>query len=142
MKRISFLFFFFLMVFFSCILPTENNNMNNNLSRESLFSDTLNGKAVQLYMLKNKQGMSVEFSNYGATVLSINVPDRDGKVENVVLGYDSIGGYYAGRSYFGSIVGRFANRIANGKFTIDGVEYTAPLNNGKNTLHSIFNHHT
>jgi len=139
MKRISFLFFFFSMVFFSCILPTENNNMNNNLSRESLFSDTLNGKAVQLYTLKNKQGMSVEFSNYGATVLSINVPDRDGKVENVVLGYDNIGGYYAGKSYFGSIVGRFANRIANGKFTIDGVEYTAPLNNGKNTLHGGVN---
>ena len=139
MKRISFLFFFFSMVFFSCILPTENNNMNNNLSRESLFSDTLNGKAVHLYTLKNKQGMSVEFSNYGATVLSINVPDRDGKVENVVLGYDSIGGYYAGKSYFGSIVGRFANRIANGKFTIDGVEYTAPLNNGKNTLHGGVN---
>ena len=139
MKRISFLFFFFSMVFFSCILPTENNNMNNNLSRESLFSDTLNGKAVKLYMLKNKQGMSVEFSNYGATVLSINVPDRDGKVENLVLGYDNIGGYYAGKSYFGSIVGRFANRIANGKFIIDGVEYTAPLNNGKNTLHGGVN---
>lgn len=126
-------------VFFSCILPTENNNMNKEQSRASLFSDTLNGKQVNLYALQNKNGMLVEFSNYGATILSINVPDRNGKVENVVLGYDSIGGYYAGRSYFGSIVGRFANRIANGKFTIDGVEYTAPLNNGKNTLHGGIN---
>ena len=138
MKK-TFVFLFLSIVFFSCILPNENNHMSNIIDRDSLFSDSLNGKAVQLYTLKNKQGMSVEFSNYGATIIAINVPNRESKFENVVLGYDSIGGYYAGKSYFGSIVGRFANRIANGKFTIEGKEYSAPLNNGKNTLHGGIN---
>ncbi len=138
MKK-AFVFLFLSIVFFSCILPNENNHMSNIIDRDSLFSDSLNGKAVQLYTLKNKQGMSVEFSNYGATIIAINVPNRESKFENVVLGYDSIAGYYAGKSYFGSIVGRFANRIANGKFTIEGKEYSAPLNNGKNTLHGGIN---
>lgn len=83
--------------------------------------------------------MTVEFTNYGATIVSIVVPDREGKMDNVVLGYDSIQGYYKGTSYFGCVVGRYANRIAKGIFALDGKTYTLPVNNGPNSLHGGIN---
>lgn len=120
----------------SCMIPTENKEITSSQQqRQSAFTDTLDGKAVNYYTLENKHGMKVEFSNYGATIIGIHVPDKSGLSENVVLGYDSIGGYYSGTSYFGCVVGRFANRIAKGKFSIEGKEYNAPINNGQNTLH-------
>ena len=94
-----------------------------------------NGHEIALYTLRNKNGMIVELSNFGATIVSINVPDKNGNIENVTLGYDDHAGLASGNSYFGCIVGRYGNRIAKGKFKIDGVEYSAPLNNGVNTLH-------
>ncbi|MEY3947066.1 MAG: hypothetical protein RJB03_1772 [Bacteroidota bacterium] len=93
------------------------------------------GKEIGLFTLRNKNGMIVELTNYGATIVSINVPDKKGKVENVTLGYDDHAGLAAGGSYFGCVVGRYGNRIAKGTFKIDGAEYHAPLNNGVNTLH-------
>jgi len=94
-----------------------------------------NGKEVVLISLTNKAGNTLKLTNFGATVVWIGVPDRNGKVENVTFGYESLDGYLAGDPYFGSIVGRYANRIAKGKFTLDGVEYSLALNNGPNTLH-------
>ncbi len=101
----------------------------------SRFTDTLEGQPVGLFTLKNKNGMEVKITNYGATVISISVPDKNGQADDVVLGYDSIQGYYKGRSYFGCVVGRYANRIAKGKFEIDGKEFALARNNGPNTLH-------
>lgn len=109
------------------------------MEMEKAFTDTLDGKKVQMFRLSNKEGMSVAFSNYGATILSIQVPNKEGKMENVVLGYDSAKDLFAGKSYFGCIVGRYANRIAKGKFSIDGQSFSAPQNNGVNSLHGGVN---
>ncbi len=101
----------------------------------SPYGTTKSGTPVSLYRLKNKNGMEVDITNYGAIVTSIKVPDRDGKIEDVTLGYDNIAGWEKGTSYFGAIVGRYGNRIAKGKFTLDGKEYQLPINNGPNSLH-------
>ena len=93
------------------------------------------GKEISLFTLVNKAGNTVKLTNWGATIVSIEVPDREGNRENITFGYDTFDEYINGDPYFGSMVGRYANRIANGKFTIDGVEYQLTLNNGPNTLH-------
>jgi aldose 1-epimerase len=96
---------------------------------------SFNGKEVFLYTLKNKKGNVIKLTNYGAAIVEITVPDRKGKKENVTFGYDSLGGYLKGDPYFGKVVGQYANRIAKGKFTLDGVEYTLAINNAPNSLH-------
>lgn len=93
--------------------------------------------SIKSYTLKNKNGMVVKITNYGATITSIVVPDRDGQMADVALGYDNVEGYINAieRPYFGAVVGRYGNRIAKGKFSIDGTEYTLATNNGENHLH-------
>jgi aldose 1-epimerase len=96
---------------------------------------THQGKEVHLLTLTNKAGNVIRLTNWGARITWIEVPDRDGKKDNITFGYDTFDGTIKGDMSFGSVVGRYANRIANGKFTLDGVEYTLPQNNGPNTLH-------
>lgn len=92
--------------------------------------------SVFQYTLTNKNGMVVKILNYGGAVTDIITPDKNGKMGDVVLGYDSLAGYLqTGNPYFGVLVGRYGNRIANAKFTLDGKEYTLAANNGPNTLH-------
>jgi aldose 1-epimerase len=93
------------------------------------------GKEISLYTLTNKNGMVVKITNYGSRVTSVVVPDKTGKFENVVLGFDSLSLYVGENPHFGSIVGRFGNRIAKGKFTLNGTEYSLAINNGPNSLH-------
>ena len=95
----------------------------------------LNGKPVSLYTLFNKNGMSVDITNYGAKILRLMVPDKNDKFDDVVLAFDTLDEVMEKEIYFGAICGRFANRIKDGKFSIDGVEYTLPINNGTNSLH-------
>jgi aldose 1-epimerase len=92
-------------------------------------------QSVTLFTLANKEGMIVKISNFGATLSQIWVPAKDGQLENVVLGFDSLSDYQGDHPYFGSLVGRYGNRIAKGKFTLDGVEYSLAVNNGVNHLH-------
>ncbi len=92
-------------------------------------------KEVFLYTLVNKNGITVKITNYGAIVTTILVPDKNGKMGDIVLGYDSLKDYIPNSPYFGAMVGRFANRIAKGKFTLEGKEYTLAVNNGRNSLH-------
>ena len=99
------------------------------------FGKTSDGKSATLYTLKNKRGMSVSITDFGANVVSINVPDHQGNIGDVVLGYDDAAGYETGKESFGATVGRYANRIAHGSFSIDGKDYTLFKNNGENTLH-------
>ena len=99
------------------------------------FGKTTAGQAVQLYTLTNARGMQVTITNYGGIVTSVLVPDRRGRLGDVVLGYDNVGGYIKNSPYFGALVGRYANRIAKGKFTLDGKHYTLAVNNGVNSLH-------
>ncbi|MCF6223159.1 MAG: galactose mutarotase [Flavobacteriaceae bacterium] len=96
---------------------------------------TVRNKPVKLYTLKNKNNIEVTITNYGGKIVSLNVPDKHGKFEDVVLGYDNIKNTVEGNTYFGAIIGRFGNRIAKGKFSIDGEEYTLKTNLGNNALH-------
>jgi len=96
---------------------------------------TREGRPVILYTLTNSHGVEVRAMNYGGIILSIRVPDRKGQLADIVLGHDTLEGYIPNPPYLGAIVGRFANRIANGTFTLDGKTYTLPKNDGPNTLH-------
>ena len=100
------------------------------------FETQINGKPTTLYTLKNDQGMIVTITNYGAKIVSIYTPDRDGNLEDVALGFSNITGYVKGLADHGAIVGPFANRIANAQFEIDGEVYQLPVNNFNACLHS------
>ena len=103
--------------------------------QKQTFGKTEDGQQVDLYVLTNKNGVQVAITNYGATVVSWKVPDRNGQVADVVLGYDNVKDYEIGKAYFGATVGRYANRIAHGKFTLNGTAYTLAKNDGENHLH-------
>lgn len=101
------------------------------------FGKNSKGEEASLYTFKNKNGVVIEVTDLGATLHSVLVPDKDGNLCDVVLGYDDAPGYENGSgTFFGATVGRIANRIANGKFTLNGKEYTLVQNNGPNNLHS------
>jgi aldose 1-epimerase len=100
------------------------------------FGKTAAGEDVNSYTLTNSKGMEVTITDYGATVVTLKVPDRAGKIADVALGFDSLDGYLKDNNpYFGAIVGRYGNRIAKGVFVLDGVKYTLARNNGDNSLH-------
>jgi aldose 1-epimerase len=99
------------------------------------FQKVVDGKPVDLYTLRNSSGMVVKLTNQGAKIVQILVPDRNNQLGDVVLGYESVDRYLAGRPTFGAVVGRFANRIAKGQFTLNGTRYQLPVNNGPNHLH-------
>jgi aldose 1-epimerase len=96
---------------------------------------TRDGRPINLYTLTNSHGVEIRAMNYGGIILSIRVPDRKGQFADIVLGHESLEGYTPNPPYIGAIVGRYANRIANGSFTLDGKTYTLPKNDGPNTLH-------
>jgi len=99
------------------------------------FGTMCDGEEVRIFSLANDQAMEVRIINYGGIIASIILPDRAGKLDDVVLGHDSLEGYLDRSRYFGALIGRYANRIARGRFTLDGVEYQLAINNGKNHLH-------
>lgn len=100
------------------------------------FGTARTGEDIFLYTLKNKNGMEAKVTNFGANLVSLLVPDQDGKVEDVVLGYDNLEDYYRNGSFFGATIGPSANRIAGAGFTIDGKDYHLDVNDGDNNLHS------
>jgi aldose 1-epimerase len=93
------------------------------------------GRPVDIFTLTNANGMRVKITNYGAITVSVEAPDRAGKLADVTLGYDTLDGWFTSKSYFGATVGRYANRIAKGTFSLDGQTYTLATNNGENALH-------
>ena len=99
------------------------------------FGTTADGEAVELYTLTNSNGLKAKIMTYGGIVVSLEAPDRNGRLADVVLGYETLDGYVRNNPYFGAIVGRYANRIANGEFTLDGTKYKLAKNNGENHLH-------
>jgi aldose 1-epimerase len=124
--------------FLATIVVSLQAEANPKMQKQS-FGKTEDGQQTDLYILTNKHGMEAAITNYGGTVVTLKVPDRNGKVEDVVLGYDKPDDYATGKAYFGAIVGRYANRIAHAKFTLDGITYTLPKNDGDNHLHGGFN---
>lgn len=103
--------------------------------KKQTFGMTASQEPVYLYTLTNANGLEARIMTYGATVVSLKVPDRQGKLADVVLGYDSLEGYLKNSPFFGAIVGRYGNRIGKGRFSLNGKQYTLAKNNGENTLH-------
>jgi aldose 1-epimerase len=103
--------------------------------QKQAFGKTPDGTEVDLYVLTNGRGMTAKVITYGGIVTELLAPDRDGKADNVVLGFDNLKDYLAGHPFFGALAGRVANRIAKAKFTLDGKEYRLAANNGPNSLH-------
>jgi aldose 1-epimerase len=99
------------------------------------FGKTSDGQAVELYTLTNRNGVEARIITYGGVIVSLKVPDRAGKLEDVVLGFDQLESYLKDTKYIGSVVGRYANRIAKGRFKLNGVEYKLAVNNNGNHLH-------
>lgn len=99
------------------------------------FGKTLDGKKVDIYTLRNTNGVEARICTYGGIVVSLKCPDRNGKMGDVVLGYDTLDGYLTNSPYFGAMIGRYGNRIARGKFYLDDHQYTLATNNGVNALH-------
>src|SRR5215216_4977399 len=145
---------FFSIVGAFCLLASCNNSSNDTsnakdsssndaqsktttmLPDRKNFQQTIEGKQTDLFILKNKNGMTAAITNYGGRLVSLLVPDKNGKLTDVVVGFSSVKDYAnSSESYFGATIGRVGNRIANGKFTIDGKQYTLFTNNGRNTLH-------
>jgi len=102
---------------------------------ENHFGVTPEGDSVRQFTFSNANGMEVKIINYGGIITNLKVPDKNGSIEDVVLGFDNLEDYLKSSPYFGAIVGRYGNRIAKGKFTIDGLEYSLAVNNGENHLH-------
>jgi aldose 1-epimerase len=117
-----------------CFSSCNQSAKNKEMVKKEVFGNW-QGKEVYLLTLTNKEGNIIKLTNYGAKINWIEVPDKNGKKENITFGYDDFEATQKGDMSFGSVVGRYANRIAKGKFTLDGVEYTLPINNGRNTLH-------
>ncbi len=126
----------------SCGPPTDGSK--ENMESEKLFSPNLSsadfgttpeGETVRIHTLTNSAGLEVRVITYGGIIVSLRTPDRDGNFDDIVLGFDSLEGYLAKHPYFGTLVGRYANRISNGRFTLDGVEYKLARNNGDNHIH-------
>ena len=115
--------------------PAETPDSSMPAPAESDFGQMPDGTAVQLYTLNNNNGMRVKITNYGATITSIHVPDKEGVSGEVTLGSDALEDYLDGHPYFGCIVGRYGNRIALGQFTLGGQTYDLAKNNGPNHLH-------
>lgn len=140
MKRLLFLSMLSMAGASSCVItPTHMENQIDNARIEAFSAEPANGDAIRHFVLSNENGMTVEFSNYGATILAIHVPDKNGKSENVTLGYDNLEGLMSGKSYFGCVVGQYANRIGGASFKLDGVEYPVTKNDGPNSLHGGLN---
>jgi len=120
----------------SCASQPSTNNLTLSGLDPAKFETTIDGtKAVKLYTLKNANGMEVCITNFGGRIVSIMVPDKNGKMQDVALGFDNINDYMTIPNDFGAAIGRYANRIGDGKFTLDGKEYQLPQNNGNHCLH-------
>jgi aldose 1-epimerase len=121
--------------FILTIEACQTNRKEQSYMTTSVFGRLPDNREVLQYTLTNKAGLSMQVITYGATIRSLQVPDRTGKMADVVLGYDALQGYENGTSYFGAIVGRYGNRIGKGKFQLDGKQYQLAVNDGENHLH-------
>jgi len=116
--------------------PTETPEGESEVNiEETVYGQMPDGRDVHLYTMTNSNGMRVKLTDYGAITVGVEVPDSDGNLADVTLGYDTLEGWLGSTSYFGATVGRYANRIAKGKFELDGKTYRLATNDGENHLH-------
>jgi aldose 1-epimerase len=133
-RVVRFAFLFMLCAATAVSADAASTGITSSITSTS-FGKTPEGQLVTLYKLTNKNGMSVSIMNYGATIVKILAPDRKGRLDDVVLGFDKFSPYPKLSPYFGATVGRYANRIAKGKFSIGKTQYQLACNNGPNALH-------
>ncbi|MHC4633380.1 MAG: aldose epimerase family protein, partial [Planctomycetota bacterium] len=114
--------------------PQETKTEEQQVMKES-FGKTPDGQEVDLYTMTNTNGITAKITNYGAILVSLEVPDKNGKLADITLGFDTLDGYIKGHPYFGATVGRYANRIGGASFKLNNVEYKLAANNGPNHLH-------
>jgi aldose 1-epimerase len=124
--------FLILSVVVACKAPEQESQSG---VQRSTFGTMTDGKTIDLYTLTNRNGMKATITTYGGRVVSLLVPDRNGKLGDVVIGFDDLEGYTHDANFFGALIGRYGNRIAKGRFKLDGVEYKLAINNGPNSLH-------
>ncbi len=119
------------------VIKTQNNkDLGIKLIYNEDFKGTKNGKDISIYTLKNNSGIVAQITNFGGRIVTLWTPDKNGHFDDIITGFKSFSGYQKGNEvYFGALIGRYGNRIAKGKFTLDGATYTLPVNNGENTLH-------
>ena len=125
------------LMFIPILTSTEvsTSPLGKRMIKKEAFGTTRDGEAVDLFTLTNSHGMEVRAMTYGGIIVSLRVPDRNGQLDDVVLGYDKLDGYLGRHPYFGAIIGRYGNRIGHAKFTLDGQEYRLAENDGPNSLH-------
>jgi aldose 1-epimerase len=134
MKKL--VFFLFIVTLVACKSKVSDKNTGDTCTiKKESFEKEVDGRKVKLFMLENNNGIKVYITNFGARIVALCTPDRNGQSADIVLGFDNIDDYIDERMYLGCIVGRYANRINKGKFSLDGKEYTLYLNDGINTLH-------
>jgi aldose 1-epimerase len=136
--KISHLVFIFVISFFmmNCSSPKQQLADGVKHPVPENFSTMINGKPVSLYTLVNDNGLRVDITNFGGRIVSLLTPDKDGVFDDIVTGYHDIDGFVnSSEAYFGALIGRYGNRIANARFSIDGETYTLVANNGPNSLH-------
>lgn len=115
--------------------PNDGGGQAMSSVKKDAFGRTPDGRAVEIYTLTNAKGVRARIMTYGATFISLEVPDRAGKLGDITLGYDNLEGYLKVSPYFGATIGRYGNRIGKGRFSLNGVEYKLATNNGPNHLH-------
>ena len=130
----------YLLLFFLIVISCENITKKNEIMSlvnidKKPFGVTKDGIDINQYILKNSNGMQISVINYGGIITSWKAKDRDGSYEDIVLGFDNLSDYESSSPYFGALIGRYGNRIKEGKFSLDGVDYTLEVNNGENHLH-------
>lgn len=135
MKDLKLTLILIIAIFASCTKPQQKNSIEMPYQGKD-FETVIDGKPTRLFTMENKNGMVVTLTNYGAKIVSVYTPGKDGNFADVLLGFKSIAEYQQYSASHGAVVGPFANRIANASFVIDSVTYNLPVNNGKNCLHS------
>ena len=128
-RKLSYFLFLLLLVSSALVAHAQPG-----VTKES-YGKTAAGENVDLYTLRNAKGVEAKITNFGGILVSFKVPDRNGKFDDVVLGFNDLGSYLKPHPYFGALIGRYGNRIAKGRFTLNGVEYKLAVNNGENHLH-------
>ncbi len=134
MKKVLQLCPLFILLLVSTVYSMSNKEVLQMIEKK-LFGKLSDGSEIFAYTLKNQNGMTAKIINYGAIVVSLTAPDKNGKFDDIVLGYDNLDSYVADNNYFGAIVGRYGNRIGKGKFLLEGKTYQLTINNGENHLH-------
>jgi len=138
-KLLKYLRIFLVLIGLGSLLSCNENSGEAMKIKKEKFGKLSDGTEVDLFTIDHPDGAQIKITNYGAVVIAVKVPDKNGIIEDVVLGFDDLEKYEKIRGFYGAIVGRYGNRIANGQFTLDGNEYQLPVNDGENSLHGGFN---